>query len=67
MSRWAGLKVVCRGLADAVMARMARGLRAIPAVRRALHLPSRRIRALGAWVAAEQAALDWMERGKVPR
>jgi hypothetical protein len=67
MNRWAGLKVVCRRLADAVVARMARGLRAIPAVRRALRLPRRRIRAPGVWVAAEQAPLDWMERGKAPR
>ena len=61
------LKVVGRLLVDAMAARLARGLRAMPALRRVLRLPKGRIRVLGVWVAVEQAALDWMERGKGPR
>ena len=60
------LKIVCRHLVDAVVAGLARGVRAVPVLRRALRLPHRRIRDLSAWIAAERAAGS-MERDTAPR
>jgi hypothetical protein len=61
-----GLKVVCRHLADAVVAWLARRVRAVPVLRRALRLPHRRIRDLSTWIAAEGASGS-RERDTAPR